>query len=143
MKIELDIPIEEFDTYDDYDDVNGNDVRSFMNVVIDRTAEKLLAEICGTYKSDINKVLSDKMNCLKQTIENRVTKELSEDAYIVIRDKIAERVIEDTASRYERSHQYRDVKKQLEIENDSAINLGLRSLISDIVKSEVKKIIKL
>lgn len=143
MKIEFDIPIEEFDTYDDYDDVNGNDVRSFMNVVIDRTAEKLLAEICGTYKSDINKVLSNKMNHLKQTIENRVTKELSEDAYIIIRDKIAERVIEDTASRYERSHQYRDVKKQLEIENDSAINLGLRSLISDIVKSEVKKIIKL
>ena len=75
MKIALEIPIEEFDTYDDYDDVNGNDVRSFMNVVIDRTAEKLLAEICGTYKSDINKVLSDKMNYLKQTIENRVTNE--------------------------------------------------------------------
>lgn len=143
MKIELDIPIEEFDTYDDYDDVNGNNIKNLMEVIIDRTAEKLLAEICGTYRSDINKMLSDKINHFKQIIENRAINELSENAYAAIRDKIADTVIENTVGRYERSHQYRDIKKQLEIENDSTINIGLRSLISDIVKSEVKKIIKL
>ena len=44
---------------------------------------------------------------------------------------------------YERSQQYRDIKKQFEIENDSNISMGMKALISDIVRSEVKKIIKL
>ena len=47
------------------------------------------------------------------------------------------------AQRYERSQQYRDIKKQFEIENDSNISTGMKALISDIVRSEVKKIIKL
>ena len=54
MKIELDIPIEEFDYYDNYDNVDGNNVKSFMDIVIDRVAEKMLIEVCGLYKTDIH-----------------------------------------------------------------------------------------
>lgn len=142
MKIELDIPIEEFDYYDNYG-VDGNNVKSFMDIVIDRVAEKMLIEVCGLYKTDIHEALSDRMNYFKQTIENRITEELSKNCYVAIRDRVAEKVVKDTAEKYERSRQYRDVKKQLEIESDSAINTGMRALISDIVKNEVKKIIKL
>ena len=144
MKIEVDIPVEEFEfDYDEYDYRKGNYSHSFMNIVIDRVAEKIMAEICGSHESDVHTMLSDKLNHLKQTIENRMVKELSDNSYSEIRDKVTERVIADTASRYERSHQYRDIKTQLELESDSAITNGIRSLISDIVRTEVKKIIKL
>jgi hypothetical protein len=72
-----------------------------------------------------------------------MTNELSKDAYAEIRDKVTEKVIENTVDKYERSYQYRDIKKKLEIESDSAITTGMRNLISDIVRTEVKKIIKL
>lgn len=143
MKIEVDIPIEEFDCYNEYEEIDDNSVKSFMQVVIDRVAEKLLAEICGSYKTDINKMLSDKMNYLKQTIENKILRELSDDSYAVIKNKISENVITEMTNRYERSHQYRDIKKQFEIENESTIKVGMKAIISDIVRAEVKKIIKL
>ena len=143
MKIEIDIPIEEFDRYDDWDDVEGNDMCSFADIIIDRVANKMLANICGSYQADINKILSDKVNQVKQTIESRITKELSENVYVEMRDKVTERVIKDTTERYERSRQYQNIKKQLELESDSAILTGMKTLISDIVKAEVKKIIKL
>lgn len=144
MKIEIDIPVEEFEfDYDEYEYRKGNYSHSFINIIIDRVAEKIMAEICGSHESDAHTMLSDKLNHLKQTIENRMVKELSDNSYSEIRDKVAERVVADTVSRYERSHQYRDIKTQLELENDSAITNGIRSLISGIVRAEVKKIIKL
>lgn len=143
MKIELDIPIEEFNKYDDWNDVESNAMSSFMSIVTDRVAEKLLSEICGGSYGDVNKILADKINYVKQTIENKMANEFSDEAYAEIRDKVAEKVIENTVERYERSHAYRDIKKQLEIESDSAISTGMKTLISDIVKLEVKKIIKL
>lgn len=144
MKIEIDIPVEEFEfDYDEYEYHKGNYSHSFINVIVDRVAEKITAEICGSHESDIRIMLSDKLNHLKQTIENRMVKELSDNSYSEIKDKVTERVITDTTSRYERSHQYRDIKAQLELESDSAITNGIRSLIADIVRAEVKKIIKL
>jgi hypothetical protein len=151
MKIELDIPIKEFncyyDSYDEYgeygEDIKVNTARSFIDIIVDKAAEKLLADICDSYENDIYKILSDKINHVKQTIEQKMTNELSKDAYAEIRDKVTEKVIENTVDKYERSYQYRDIKKKLEIESDSAITTGMRNLISDIVRTEVKKIIKL
>ena len=151
MKIELDIPIKEFncyyDSYDEYgeygEDIKVNTARSFIDIIVDKAAEKLLADICDSYENDIYKILSDKINHVKQTIEQKMTNELSKDAYAEIRDKVTEKVIENTVDKYERSYQYRDIKKKLEIESDSAITTGMRNLISDIVRTEVKNIIKL
>lgn len=147
MKIEINIPIEEFNKCDydcDYDDyVESNDAQSFINVIIDRVAEKMFADICASDEHDINKMLSDKINHLKQTIENRMVKELSDEAYVEIRNKITDTVIENTVKRYERSRQYHDIKNQLELKSDSAISAGIKELISDIVKTEIKKMIKL
>ncbi len=143
MKVEIDIPVEEFDYYDYEGYEDGNHAKSFVDIIIDRVAEQLLAKVCCSSEKDINKMLSDRINNLKQTIENRMVKELTEDTYATIRDSVTEKVVADTASKYERSNQYRDIKKKLELESDSAITNGMRSLISDIVRAEVKKIIKL
>ena len=143
MKIEVDIPIEDFD-YECLD--CGNSVNSatvFRDIVIDRVATKIMQNLCNSYEKDINKILSDRINHLKQVIENKMTQELSNESYAIIRDKVSEKVIQDTTEKYERSKQYREIKNQLEIESDSQMVSKLRPLISDIVKSEVKKMIKL
>ena len=116
MKIELDVPIEELD-YDDYYYASGNHAKSFVDVIIDRAAEQLLANVCNSHEHDVDKMLSDRLNHMKQTIENRMVKELSDDSYAAIKNQVTEKVIENTASKYERSVQYRDIKKQFEDTN--------------------------
>ena len=143
MKIEVDIPIEDFENeyWEEGDGVNS--ATAFIEIIIDKVAEKIMRNRCVSYEKDINKMLSDKINHLKQVIENKITQELSNDSYRFIRDKVSEKVIQTIAEKYERSKQYREIKKDLEIENDSQMVSELKPLISDIVKSEVKKMIKL
>lgn len=143
MKIEIDIPIEEFDyesDYDEYDDENH--AKAFVNII----ANKVAAHIINGYNYDtfsLQTALNNKINNIEKYLEDTITEKISKDSYKPICDKITETVSEKIAQRYERSQQYRDIKKQFEIENDSNISMGMKALISDIVRSEVKKIIKL
>ena len=143
MKIEIDIPIEEFDyesDYDEYDD--GNHAKALVNIITDKVA----AQIINNYNYDtfsLQTALNDKIKAVEKHLEDTITERISKDSYKPICDKITETISEKIAQRYERSQQYRDIKKQFEIENDSNISMGMKALISDIVRSEVKKIIKL
>ena len=143
MKIEIDIPIEEFDYESDYDEYNdGNHARALVNIITDKVA----AQIINSYNYDtfsLQTALNDKIKAIEKHLEDTITERISKDSYKPICDKITETVSEKIAQRYERSQQYRDIKKQFEIENDSNISTGMKTLISDIVRSEVKKIIKL
>lgn len=143
MKIEIDIPIEELDyesDYDEYDD--GNHAKALVNIITDKVA----AQIINSYNYDtfsLQTALNDKIKAIEKHLEDTITEKISKDSYKPICDKITETVSEKIAQRYDRSQQYRNIKKQFEIENDSNISMGMKALISDIVRSEVKKIIKL
>lgn len=143
MKVEIDIPIEELDyesDYDEYDD--GNHAKALVNIITDKVA----AQIINSYNYDtfsLQTALNDKIKAIEKHLEDTITEKISKDSYKPICDKITETVSEKIAQRYERSQQYRYIKKQFEIENDSNISMGMKALISDIVRSEVKKIIKL
>ena len=144
MKIEIDIPIEELDYESDYDDRDeGNHVDALIEMITDKAASLLVQQIDYDYKINLEKSLENKINNIEKCLETRITERVSKDSYKPICDKITETVSEKIAQRYERSQQYRDIKKQFEIENDSNISMGMKALISDIVRSEVKKIIKL
>ena len=143
MKVEIDIPIEELDyesDYDEYDD--GNHAKALVNIITDKVA----AQIINSYNYDtfsLQTALNDKIKAIEKHLEDTITEKISKDSYKPICDKITETVSEKIAQRYDRSQQYRNIKKQFEIENDSNISMGMKALISDIVRSEVKKIIKL
>ena len=144
MKIEIDIPFEEFDYESDYDDNDeGNHIDVLIEMITDKAASLLVQQIDYDYRINLEKTLENKINNVEKYLETKITERVSKDSYKVISDKITETVSNKIAERYERSQQYRDIKKQLEIESDSAISTGMKALISDIVKSEVKKIIKL
>ena len=144
MRIEIDIPIEELDYESDYDySDKGNHIDVLIEMITDKAASLLVQHIDYDYKISLEKSLEDKINNIEKCLETKITERVSKDSYKVICDKITEAVSEKIAQRYERSQQYRDIKKQFEIENDSNISMGMKALISDIVRSEVKKIIKL
>ena len=143
MKIEIDIPIEELDYESDYDEYNdGNHAKALVNIITDKVA----AQIINSYNYgafSLQTALNDKIKAIEKHLEDTITEKISKDSYKPICDKITETVSEKIAQRYDRSQQYRNIKKQFEIENDSNISMGMKALISDIVRSEVKKIIKL
>ena len=144
MKIEIDIPIEELDYESDYDDRDeGDHVDVLIEMITDKAASLLVQQIDYDYRISLEKSLENKINNIEKCLETRITERVSKDSYKPICDKITETVSEKIAQRYDRSQQYRDIKKQFEIENDSNISMGMKALISDIVRSEVKKIIKL
>ena len=143
MKVEIDIPIEELDYESDYDEYNdGNHAKALVNIITDKVAAQIINSYnYGTFS--LQTALNDKIKAIEKHLEDTITEKISKDSYKVICDKITETVSEKIVQRYERSQQYRDIKKQFEIENDSNISMGMKTLISDIVRSEVKKIIKL
>lgn len=144
MKIEIDIPFEEFDYESDYDDNDeGNHIDVLIEMITDKAASLLVQQIDYDYRISLEKTLENKVNNIEKYLETKITERVSKDSYKVISDKITETISQKILERYERSKQYRDIKKQFEIESDTAISTGMRALISDIVKSEVKKIIKL
>lgn len=144
MKIEIDIPFEELNYESDYEDYDtGNHVDALVEVITDKAAALLVEDIDYGYKLNLEESLESKINNIEKCLEAKITERLSKDCYKIIADNITETVVNRLVEKYERSHQYREIKKQFEIGNDRDINNGMKSLISDIVKSEVKKIIKL
>lgn len=143
MKIELEIPIEDFGYESENDDYGDeNHAKAMLDIITDKAA----AQIISGYSYDtfsLQDALNNKIKAIEKHIEDTVTEKISKDSYKLICDKVTENVSDRITQRYERSQQYRDIKKEFEIENDSTVSSGLRTIISDIVKSEVKKIIKL
>lgn len=149
MKIELDIPVEEFNYTeydDDYDYCTGeknNHINVLIEIITDKAASLIVEQIDYDKRLNLETTLENKINSIEKYLEDKITERVSKDSYKIIADKIIESVTKSLSEKYERSQQYREIKKQFEIENDRDINNGMKTLISDIVKSEVKKIIKL
>lgn len=149
MKIELDIPIEEFNytEYDDeYDYCTGstdNHVNVLIEMITDKAAALIVEQIDYDKRLDLETTLENKINNIEKYLEDKITERVSKDSYKTIADSITDTVVNRLSEKYERSQQYRTIKNQFNIENDKDINNSMRTLISDIVRSEVKKIIKL
>ena len=149
MKIELDIPIEEFNytEYDDeYDYCTGNTdnhVNVLIEMITDKAAALIVEQIDYDKRLDLETTLENKINSIEKYLEDKITERVSKDSYKTIADSITDTVVNRLSEKYERSQQYRTIKNQFNIENDKDINNSMRTLISDIVRSEVKKIIKL
>lgn len=143
MEVTLNIPYEELNYNDWMGDPLGNHTDAFLEIITDKAAALIVDQIDHDRCVDLYRTISNKVNEVSQRIERQIIESLSKDSYQPITDRIAEAVTDRIGERYERSKQYRELKKQFEIESDRDINSGIRALISDIVKAEVRKIIKL
>ncbi|MGN0656962.1 MAG: hypothetical protein ACI4KR_09215 [Ruminiclostridium sp.] len=140
MKIELDIPIEEL--WGETADVEINPAMILTDMLLQNAAEKIVFDYYGGSAEDVQAALNAKVASLKNDVINRMEKELLILAYDDIKTRITEKVISDVSEKYERSKVFKEVKEALSLQSDTEISRQIKQLISDIVKSEVRKMIK-
>ena len=140
MKIELDIPIDEL-----WIDSPGDEINPAMiltDMILQNAAEKIVFDYYGGSAEDIRAALNARVASLKRDVISRMEKEFADKAYADIKAQITENVIKEVSKRYERSKSFKEVKEALSLESDTEISRQIKQLISDIVKSEVRKMIK-
>lgn len=140
MKIELDIPIEEL--WGETADVEINPAMILTDMLLQNAAEKIVFDYYGDSAEDVQAALNAKVASLKNDVINRMEKELLILAYDDIKAQITEKVISDVSEKYERSKMFKEIKEALSLQSDTEISRQIKQLISDIVKSEVRKMIK-
>lgn len=140
MKIELDIPIDELWTDSPGDEINPAMILTDM--LLQNAAEKIVFDHYGGSAEDIQTALNERVASLKRDVISRMEKEFSDKEYTEIKAQITEKVINEVSKRYERSKSFKEVREALSLESDTEISRQIKQLISDIVKSEVRKMIK-
>ena len=140
MKIELDIPIDELWTDSPGDEINPAMILTDM--LLQNAAEKIVFDYYGGSAEDIQAALNARVASLKRDVTSRMEKEFADKEYADIKAQITEKVINEVSKRYERSKNFKEVKEALSLESDTEISRQIKQLISDIVKSEVRKMIK-
>ena len=140
MKIELDIPIDELWADSPGDEINP--VMILTDMLLQNAAEKIVFDHYGGSAEDIQAALNARVASLKRDVISRMEKEFADKEYADIKAQITEKVINEVSKRYERSKNFKEVKEALSLESDTEISRQIKQLISDIVKSEVRKMIK-
>lgn len=114
-------------------DVNDyEDLYEIQNTIIDEAADKFLQQVFGVW--DENK----SFKALERRIVEKMEKLLDSD----FKKSVAEKVTENLTNKFEKTKQYKLLKEDKEVLSDSLIKTGLRSLVGDIVRSEMKKVFK-
>jgi signal recognition particle GTPase len=114
-------------------DVNDyEDLYEIQNTIIDEAADKFLQQVFGVW--DENK----SFKALERRIVEKMEKLLDSD----FKKSVAEKVTENLTNKFEKTKQYKLLKEDKEVLSDSLIKTGLRGLVGDIVRSEMKKVFK-
>lgn len=123
----------------------GNGAKDFIDTVLDRMAIMLLTQGCYLDKShyDLQKELNLKIESMTKQIENQLVKQIEENFKKESIKNITSDVENSIKAQVLKTKSVRELRKELEVENDNILGSELRSLISDIVVSEVKKMIKI
>lgn len=114
-------------------DVNDyEDLYEIQNTIIDEAADKFLQQVFGVW--DENK----SFKALERRIVEKMEKLLDSD----FKKSVAEKVTENLTNKFEKTKQYKLLKEDKEVLSDRLIKTGLRDLVGDIVRSEMKKVFK-
>lgn len=122
MKFNFTVDIADYD--EDY---------SFQEQILDKATKAFTQQILGSTweKDSLSHQLEVKINQKVDMIMNKDFK-----------DAVANKAIELLEERFEKSRQYKELVKGSEIETDHAMKTGLRDMVAEIVKSEMKKVFK-
>jgi hypothetical protein len=120
MKLDLTIDIQPED-----------DIYTIQDEIVYKASELLINQVLGnTYnKTEIG-----------EKIEETVIKKLENIMDVNFKKTVSEKVTENLAIKFEKTQQYKLLKADKEIITDNLIKTGLKDLVADIVRSEMKKV---
>jgi hypothetical protein len=109
----------------------NSDINSIQEEIIDRASENVIEQVLGDYYDDTS---------LYTKLEKRVIGKLETIMDLDFKNEVAKKVTENLANKFEKTMQYKVLKADGEVITDALIKTGLRDLVADIVKSEMKKV---
>jgi hypothetical protein len=101
--------------------------------IIDRAANSFIEQVVGC---------SWDKNELYDKLEEKVVRKLEDIMDTDFKNLVAIKVTDNLTKKFERTKQYKILKANEEVESDSLIKSGLKDLIAEIVRSEMKKVFK-
>jgi len=113
---------------DKYDEINDLEEQ-----LLETASEKFIQQVLGNIWNK---------NDLYFQLENKVIKKLENIMDMDFKKEVATKVTENLTKQFEKSSQYKTLKAGEEIISDSMIKSGLKDIVSEIVKSEMKKLFK-
>jgi len=108
------------------------DLYEMQNAIIDEAADKFFQQVFGVWDEDKS------FKALERRIVEKMGKLLDSD----FKNSVAEKVTENLTDKFEKTKQYKLLIKNEEVLSDGLIKTGLRGLVGEIVRSEMKKVFK-
>ena len=116
----------EMDGYNDVDDLEER--------ILSRASELFVEEVLGDRW--------DNNNNLYEKLEQKVISKLEIIMDVDFKKSVAEKVTDNLSKKFEKSKQFKELQSNEEVVTDSAIKSGLKDLVAEIVRSEMKKVFK-
>lgn len=114
-------------------DISGcHEAQEIEYEIINQAAKMLFQQVLGNWNQ------KDSYDAIKNYIVNKL-ESLNFDADF--KQSVAKEVTKRLNEKYETTKQYKNIKNELEIESEQSMKKGLRNLIGEIVRSEVRKMI--
>lgn len=92
----------------------------------------------------INEVMNNKYERPGRTFREKLQEEVKTMMLDIMdtdfKEDVKNTLADDLSKKYLKTKQYKEIKNQFEIENESVIKSGLKDIVSDLVKSEMKKV---
>ena len=108
-----------------------NDVDEIKQEIIHAAAHEMLNEVIRNQ--------DHYGRTFKDDLREEIRSILSETFDLAEKNEIKELVAKDIKSKYIKTKQYKELKDEFDIMSDKDIKSGLREIITDIVKEEIKK----
>lgn len=108
-----------------------NDVDEIKQKIIHAAAHEMLNEVIRNQ--------DHYGRTFKDDLREEIRSILSETFDLAEKNEIKELVAKDIKSKYIKTKQYKELKDEFDIMSDKDIKSGLREIITDIVKEEIKK----
>jgi len=110
-----------------------NDIYDLEEELIRRASEKFIEQVLG---SSWNKT------DLYEKLENAVISKLEIIMDTDFKNSVSTKVTDNLVKKFERTKQYKELQSNGEVITDSVIKSGLKDLVAEIVRSEMKKVFK-
>lgn len=110
-----------------------DDIYTLEDEIINKAAENFVYQIVGT-RYDNSDMYTRLQNVIIEKLEN-----IMDDDFKI---SVANKVTENLANKFEKTKQYKLLKADQEVMTDSLIKTGLKDLVADLVRSEMKKVFK-
>ena len=117
------VDLNQFDCYE-----CGNGAEDFITTIFKQAAQEIV-------ERQVESSLRDKINAfIGETFNNEFKNKIIES--------VTNNITTQLSDKMERTKQYKELKSGLEIESEQAIKTGLKDMVGNVVKSEMKNIFK-